>query len=167
MLGVALTGDPDDVRAPHLRRDDFLGAFGVLTRAQRILFVQNRRVIGGREELVWDLPGGQVERGETLAEALARELREEIGVAITGEPRFLFFQEGERVVGGARPYVWRSFFFAVEACAGEPRACDEVLDLRWMSRAEMQRELTAPYHASFVEWLEKGGAQFGCVWRDV
>jgi 8-oxo-dGTP diphosphatase len=161
-----LTRDSDDVRAPHLRHDDFLGAFGVLERDRRILFVQNRRVIGGRDVLTWDLPGGQVERGETLAEALRRELHEEIGVAITGAPRFLFYQEGERVIGGARQYVWRSFFFDVTAFVNEPRACDEVLEVRWMTRAEMERELTAPYHASFLQWLARGGAQFDCAWRD-
>jgi 8-oxo-dGTP diphosphatase len=158
--------DPSDVRAPHLRHDDFLGAFGVLTRDERILFVQNRRVIGGREVLTWDLPGGQVERGETLAEALLRELREEIGVTVTGAPRFLFYQEGERVIGGTRRYVWRSFFFEAPAFAGEPRACEEVLDVRWMTRAEMERELTAPYQASFLEWLAGAGGAHACVWRD-
>lgn len=37
----------------------------------------------------WHLPGGGVKRRETLVEALARELEEEVGVTITGQVRLL------------------------------------------------------------------------------
>ena len=64
----------------------------------------NERQIGGAECLVWDLPGGQVERGELLHEALARELEEELGIVVRGAPGLLFLQEGERCIHGDR---WR------------------------------------------------------------
>ena len=158
--------DPDDVREPHLRRDDFLGAFAFMEDAEGILFVQNRRIIGGREVLVWDLPGGQVEPGETLREALARELHEELGIAPIGDPQFLFVQEGERVVRGARRYVWRSTFFSVDRFQGLPAARGEVLAARRIPRAALATELTAPYHDSFLEWVARGGTSFFCSWQD-
>lgn len=34
----------------------------------------------------WDLPGGYVESGETPAQAAAREVREELGIAVTPGP---------------------------------------------------------------------------------
>jgi ADP-ribose pyrophosphatase YjhB (NUDIX family) len=150
----------DDFRA------DFLGAFAVVRREHRILLVGNEREIGGRTTLTWDLPGGRVERGELLHEALARELREETELVLRGAPEFLFVQEGRRQRGGRAVHAWRSFFFAAEVEAGEPRAGHEVQAVRWMDAAELQRELTAPYHDSFRSWLAGGGVWFGSEWSD-
>ena len=143
-----------------------LGVFGVVERSGSLLFVANERLIGGRPTLTWDLPGGAVERGELLHEALARELREETGLLVRGTPRFLFVQEGQRCKGGVRRHAWRSFFFAVDVEPGEPCAGHEVRDVAWLSRADLPARLTAPYHDSFRTWLERGGSWFPSEWAD-
>ena len=145
---------------------DFLGAFAIVARGDRMLFVGNERTIRGAAVRTWDLPGGRVEPGELLRETLARELREETGLAVVGEPRFAFVQEGERRAGGRRLHAWRSFFFTADVAPGEPCAGCEVTAVRWMARCEMLAELTAPYHDSFKEWLVRGGSLFRSAWDD-
>jgi 8-oxo-dGTP diphosphatase len=41
-----------------------------------------RRALGQRQAGLWEFPGGKVEPGESHAEALARELHEELNVAV-------------------------------------------------------------------------------------
>jgi len=53
---------------------------GVVRKGDRVLIA--RRAHGNRAGL-WEFPGGKVADGETHAAALARELREELGVAVT------------------------------------------------------------------------------------
>lgn len=138
---------------------DFLGVFGCLESDDGILIVANRRIIGGEQATVWDLPGGGVEPGETLPEALRREMKEETALAVSVK-EMLFVAEGERVRNGVRTGVWRSFFFRIESdrtgidISGEP----DIVDFRFEPRATLPGLLTAPYHAGFVAWLESGGA---------
>jgi 8-oxo-dGTP diphosphatase len=150
----------DDFRA------DFLGAFAIVRRGEHVLLVGNERTIGGRVTVTWDLPGGRVERAELLLEALRREVAEETGLRVRGEPRLAFVQEGERRRAGRRVHAWRSFFFEVDVEPGEPSAANEVVGVRWVTPAAMQRELTAPYHDSFREWLRGGGTWFSSRWDD-
>lgn len=51
----------------------------LLERGGKLLACQRRR--GTAFELLWEFPGGKQEPGESLREALARELREELGVS--------------------------------------------------------------------------------------
>ncbi|MCK2213107.1 (deoxy)nucleoside triphosphate pyrophosphohydrolase [Actinomadura sp. ATCC 31491] len=82
----------------------------------------------------WEFPGGKVDPGESEAEALVRECREELGVEVT---------VGERV-GGDWPlsagYVMRVWLATLASGTPEPR---EHLELRWLGPGE--------YYD--VEWL--------------
>lgn len=144
---------------------DFVGSFAVLRRSGRFLLVANDRQIAGKTQRTWDLPGGRVEAGELVQEALRRELLEETRLVLVGTPKFAFVQEGERVVHGSRQFAWRSFFFEIEA-DGEPVASNEVLDAQWLTPAEIQARCRAPYHDSFCEWLQRGGQYFVSDWID-
>lgn len=63
-------------------------ATALLVRDGQVLLChrhRNRR----RYPDVWDMPGGHIERGETSADALRRELREELGVSVALPARII------------------------------------------------------------------------------
>ena len=59
-------------------RPDLTVAAALIVRNSRLLVCQRHR--DDSHALQWEFPGGKVESGESPAQALARELREELGV---------------------------------------------------------------------------------------
>ena len=100
---------------------------------RRVLLAQRRADAhqGGR----WEFPGGKVEPGESAVAALARELREELGVELLSARPLIRF-----------PYRYPEFAMDFEVFRarwrGRPRGC-EGQELRWAGLAELQ-ELEVP-----------------------
>lgn len=63
---------------------DLVVVRAVVVRAGRVLLV--RRSAWDTLPGTWELPGGKVDPGESPAVGLGRELREETGLRVTGEP---------------------------------------------------------------------------------
>ena len=116
-------------------------------RDQRILVVRRARApaLG-----VYTLPGGVVELGETLAEAVIREVREETGLAIAPVALAGF---RETVVRDAEDRVERHFVilcFAAHWSGGEPVLNEELSEARWIRPAELASLQTTPGLAEIV-----------------
>jgi len=99
---------------------------GVIEREGRILIC--RRKAQQSHPLKWEFPGGKVERGETLPQALERELAEELDVHRISCEELTSY---EYTYPGKHPI--RLIFFKVTELEGEPR---NVIfeEMRWESR---------------------------------
>src|SRR5687768_256004 len=62
-------------------------AIGVIRSGSDVLLV--RQPIAGGPETTWALPGGRVDPAELAVEAVAREVKEETGLTITGLPELI------------------------------------------------------------------------------
>jgi 8-oxo-dGTP diphosphatase len=112
----------------------FLAVSAAIVRDGKILVVRRARAPAHG---LYTLPGGVVEVGETLVEAVAREVREETGMTV--EPVALAgFREA--VARDAQDRVERHFVilcFAARWQSGEPVLNEELDEARWLDPAEL------------------------------
>jgi 8-oxo-dGTP diphosphatase len=81
---------------------------------------------------LWSVPGGRVERGETLAEAVVRELREETGLAGVCNSLIGWVER----IGHGFHYVIFDFDVTV-LDASDPVAGDDAAEVAWIPLAEV------------------------------
>ncbi len=96
----------------------------------------------------WEFPGGKLEPGESAATALARELSEEIDIAVVEATAFmsLTHRYPERTV--------HLSFFAVTAWRGEPRSA-EGQRMLWVPVDELNDYRLLPADAPVVAALQR------------
>lgn len=125
----------------------FLAASAAIVRDGKVLVVRRAQPPAGG---LFSLPGGVVELGETLHEAVAREVREETNLTI--EPVALAgFRE--TIVRDQNNRVERHFVilpFAARWIAGEPVLSEELSECRWVDQGEIASLPTTPGLAAIV-----------------
>lgn len=119
----------------------------VLVRDGRVLAA--KRAAHKREGGLWELPGGKVEPGESDADALVRELREELGVEVrvegpVGESEHAYAHGAVRLVALRCALV-----------SGEPRPIDHA-ELRWLAADELGTVAWAPADLPLLEGVGRG-----------
>ena len=127
----------------------------VVVQEGRVLLVRR-----GSEPLKgrWTLPGGMLEVGETLAQGVVREVREETGLEV--EPVELIevldriHREGE---GVRYHYVIADYLCRVTG--GELRAASDADAVRWVERAEWNSHSALVLDPVTVGVIEKGWQQ--------
>lgn len=105
----------------------------VLIEAGRVLLIKR-----GKQPLrgCWSLPGGTVEAGETLQQALQREMREETLLDVRVGPLLAAFDRIEREQGRLL-YHHVILDFLCERVSGDARAGSDAEALAWAAPGEL------------------------------
>jgi 8-oxo-dGTP diphosphatase len=122
----------NDVRTYPTR--PFLAVSAAIFRDGKVLVVRRARKPALN---LYTMPGGVVEAGETLTEAVAREVREETALQIEV---LTLAGHREAMMRDAQGRVERHFVimcFAARWVSGEPVLNEELDDARWVDPAEI------------------------------
>jgi ADP-ribose pyrophosphatase YjhB (NUDIX family) len=111
----------------------------IITDAEGKILLQRRSDNG-----LWGLPGGSVEIGESVHQAILREVREETGltvevlrlIGVYSDPRFQVVRYPDDTVVH---YV--SILFGCRISSGTLQTCDETLDLKFFRSTQLPSDL--------------------------
>ncbi len=129
-----------------------VGATVIAEKEDKILF-QKRRDNG-----CWGLPGGCLELGETVEEAVARELTEETGLValelkffhvFSGKELFYTYPNGDMVA------VTDVVFMCHEFSGELVKENDETAELRWFHINDLPENISPPQKPSVKLYLER------------
>ncbi|NLN54924.1 MAG: NUDIX domain-containing protein [Clostridiales bacterium] len=110
----------------------------------------------------WEVPGGQVENGETLEEGVLREILEESGITARVKSLVAVYSSTSSYLyrDGVTPVPTKVMFdFLCEYVSGECKTSDETSDVMWVPVEKALDYITLPvYRYKFQKALDfKGG----------
>ena len=139
-----------------------VGVGGIVLNDGKVLLVRRGKQPGYGK---WSIPGGMVELGETLTEAIKREVLEECGIEIELKDVVAVL---ERVIRGEEERV-RYHYILVDFLGhwkkGDLQPASDILEARWADPGEMERlemtERTKQVVFEVVGLAEKAGVYYG------
>ena len=123
----------DDRRYP---RHPLLGVGALIYEGDRILMALRARP---PLEGLWSLPGGLVETGESLNDAVCREVREETGLEIRPLGVLEIFERIMRDAAGAAEYHYVLIDYVCAVAGGELQAGDDAGRVEWVRRRDLKK----------------------------
>ncbi len=112
-----------------------VGVGAVIFKDDKVLLVLRKNEPAGGW---WAIPGGKVRSGETLKEALRREIREETGLEIMPLEVVYVFDLIEKEPGGAVSRHYVIIDYAARVNGGRLKAGDDALRARWFRAGELK-----------------------------
>ena len=137
-------------RNPPMKREypesPLVGVGAVIVQDQRVLLIRR-----GQAPLLgeWSLPGGVLECGETLREAVVREAREETGLVVETDEMLGVYERVIRGDDGRVRYHYVLIDFLCRPAGGELEAASDAADVRWFTRDQLPA-LNLAYDANDV-----------------
>ena len=130
-----MTGSPGvSASLPHQFPDrPVVGVGGVVVKDGKALIVKRGHAPRQGE---WSLPGGRVELGETLIEAVRREIKEETGLDVDVGPLIEAFDRVHRVDGRVQ-YHFVILDYLCTCTGGTLCAGDDADDATWVGASEL------------------------------
>jgi 8-oxo-dGTP diphosphatase len=111
-----------------------VGVGAIIIRGEEVLLARRGREPGYGK---WSIPGGGVKLGETLEEAVIREVREEVNLAIRVEGRVEVLERIFRDPEGKVQYHYVLVDFLCERLSGEARPSSDALEVQWVPLSEI------------------------------
>jgi 8-oxo-dGTP diphosphatase len=123
----------DDRRYP---KRPLVGVGAIILRRDRILMAQR-----GKEPLKgwWSLPGGALETGESLADGVCREVREETGLEVRPLGILQVFERIMRDASGTPEYHYVLIDYMCRITGGDLRPGDDVCAVEWVKRRNLPK----------------------------
>lgn len=113
-----------------------VGVGAAIIQESRILLVQRGREPGRG---LWALPGGRLELGETLKEAVQREVLEECGLDIIPGEVLAVVDMIQRDENGRVRFHYVLIDFLATPAGGKLTVGSDILDARWVTEAELDK----------------------------
>lgn len=130
----------------------YLAVSAAIFREGRVLIVRRARPPANG---LYTLPGGGVELGETLEEAVVREVREETGLTIAPIALAGYRQAIARDDAGRVERHFVILPFAARWISGEIALSEELAEAHWLSPADLARLTTTEGLAQIVAAAER------------
>jgi 8-oxo-dGTP diphosphatase len=128
---------------PHKR----IGVAVIWNHSGQILI--DRRKIGGTMGGLWEFPGGKIEVGETVAECIVREIREELGIEIT---------VGEQLISIEHIYPQFQLTLIVHHCqhiSGTPQPIESD-EIQWITVSDLDKYQFPAANVEIINAIQLG-----------